>query len=109
MIQIICECKKLVEVVDRRVSLHYSRGDGMACPRSGTRYVPQRRTLSADGSGSDIEVLHAGPVSHGDHSHNMVLLAAKGEYTPEEVASVAIEAIEQHQAPGQTKSSETIN
>jgi len=104
--QIICECKRLVEVVDRTVSLHYSKGDGIVCPKSGTRYVPQRKVCQYDPAGPEIQVLHSGKIGHGGHEDHVVLLAAGPNSTPDEVAAAAVSAIGGGATP--TKA-ETIN
>ncbi len=64
MVKVVCGCKQLVEVLDRKISEHETI-DGLRCPDSGSRYVPQKtsfRGASGLPSGPKLEVLAS--ISH---------------------------------------------
>ena len=60
LIQIVCACRQLVEVVDRQVVEHAADG-GERCPASGMRYVSKRVSGGYAGQPS-VEVVAAGPI-----------------------------------------------
>ncbi len=59
MVQIVCACRKLVEVVDRQVVEHADEG-GERCPASGMRYVSKKSARYPGQPG--VEIVAAGPI-----------------------------------------------
>lgn len=60
MVKIICGCKQLVEVVDKKIVDH--QVDGGRCPASGLRYI-SKKIKSPFAGGPNIEIVAAGEIS----------------------------------------------